>query len=62
MQRNLVMLILAKWSHRVPGTGPRRGRKKMLFSLNSTLVHLVDSGRGPLGSGQLTGVPTVATA
>lgn len=36
--------------------------QEMLFSLSSTLGHLVDSGRGPLGSGQLTGVPTVTTA
>lgn len=36
--------------------------QEMLFSLNSTLGHLVDSGRGPLGSGQLTVVPTIATA
>lgn len=35
---------------------------EMLFLLNSTLGHLVDGSRGPLGSGQLTGVPTVATA
>lgn len=42
------------------GTSPRL--LEMLFSLNSTLGHLVDSGRGPLGSGQPTGVPTVGTA
>lgn len=36
--------------------------QEMLFSLNSTLGHLVDCGRGPLGSGLLTGAPTVATA
>lgn len=36
--------------------------QEMLFSLNSTLGHLVDSGRGPLGSGQLTRVPAIVTA
>lgn len=33
-----------------------------VFSLNGTLGHPVDSGRGLLGSRELTGVPTVATA
>lgn len=45
---------------RCSGTSPQL--QEMLFSLNSTLGHLVDSGRGLLGLGQLTGVPTVATA
>lgn len=42
------------------GTLPRL--QEMLFPLNSTVGQLVDCGRGPPGSGQLTGVPTVATA
>lgn len=41
------------------GTSPRL---QEMFSLNSTLGHLVDTGRGPLGSGRLTRVPAVATA
>lgn len=43
-------------------SGTSQWLQEMLFSLNSTLGHLVDSGRGPLGSGRLTGVPTVAAA
>ena len=42
--------------------GPRRGSRKCCFPLNSTLGHSVDRGRGPPGSGRLTGVPTVAAA
>lgn len=36
--------------------------QEMLFSLNGTLGHLVDGGRSPPGSGQLTVVPTITTA